>query len=193
LSRAARRGADAHWCLAPPPSCSAAQKDWLTRDGSLTRHLQSLGRVEVEVVRECVEPAWADEPACLAQAARAPVWAREVVLRVDGVPFVAAHSVVPLAASRGVWQAMRRLRTRPLADLLYADSTVSRSALASRSVGARHPLYRLASGWITGAAPHHLLARRSVFERDAAPLMVTECMLPALWARTQRRADGPAR
>jgi chorismate--pyruvate lyase len=30
--------------------------------------------------------------------------------------------------------------------------------------------------------PHSLLARRSVFERDGEPLMVTECMLPALWA-----------
>jgi chorismate--pyruvate lyase len=31
--------------------------------------------------------------------------------------------------------------------------------------------------------PHALVARRSVFERHGAPLMVTECMLPALWAR----------
>jgi len=98
------------------------------------------------------------------------------------VPFVAAHSVAPLAASVGVWQAMRRLRTRPLAELLYSDSTVARSALVSRRLTARHPLYHLAAREIGGLPPHALVARRSVFERHGAPLMVTECMLPALWA-----------
>jgi chorismate--pyruvate lyase len=110
------------------------------------------------------------------------VWVREVVLSVNGVPFVAAHSVTPHAASVGVWQATRRLRTRPLAELLYSDSSVARSALVSRKVSARHPLYRLAAHEIGGASPHVLLARRSVFERHGEPLMVTECMLPALWA-----------
>ena len=115
---------------------------------------------------------------------RAPVWVREVVLSVEGTPFVAAHSIAPLAVSVGVWQAMRRLRTRPLAELLYSDSSVSRSALVSRRLTARHPLYRLAAREISGTQPHPqaLVARRSVFERHGAPLMVTECMLPALWA-----------
>ncbi len=44
---------------------------------------------------------------------RSPVWLREVVLSVeDAVPFVAAHSVAPLAASVGVRQATRRVRRR---------------------------------------------------------------------------------
>jgi chorismate--pyruvate lyase len=103
---------------------------------------------------------------------------------VAGVPCVAAHSVTPRAASVGVWQATRRLRTRPLAELLYSDSSVARSSLVSRRVGARHPLYWLAAREIgagVARAPHAFVARRSVFERHGAPLMVTECMLPALW------------
>jgi len=176
--------ADAHWRVAPLPTCSAAQKDWLTRGGSLTAHLRALGAVAVRVTREAVALPWADEAAALGLAPRAPVWVREVVLSVDGVPFVAAHSVTPRAASVGVWQATRRLRTRPLAELLYSDSSVARSSLVSRRVGARHPLYALAVREIGGGvsrAPHALVARRSVFERHGAPLMVTECMLPALW------------
>jgi chorismate--pyruvate lyase len=174
--------ADAHWRVAPVPGFSAAQKDWLTRGGSLTAHLRALGSVTVRVTRECVALPWADESAALGIAPRAPAWVREVVLSVNGVPFVAAHSVTPHAASVGVWQATRRLRTRPLAELLYSDSSVARSALVSRKVSARHPLYRLAACEIGGVLPHVLLARRSVFERHGAPLMVTECMLPALWA-----------
>ncbi|MFM0505652.1 chorismate--pyruvate lyase family protein [Paraburkholderia caffeinilytica] len=183
--------ADAHWRVAPLPGFSAAQKDWLTRGGSLTAHLRTLGVVAVRVTREAVALPWADEHAALGLVPRAPVWVREVVLSVDGVPFVAAHSVAPLAASVGVWQATRRLRTRPLAELLYSDSSVARSSLVSRRLTARHPLYRLAAREIDGMPPHALVARRSVFERHGAPLMVTECMLPALWAHLSSSARTP--
>src|SRR6266702_1125305 len=174
--------ADARWRVAPLAGFSAAQKDWLTRGGSLTAHLRALGAVAVRVTREGVALPWADEYAALGLAPRALVWVREVVLSVDGVPFVAAHSVATLAASVGVWQATRRLRTRPLAELLYSDSSVARSSLVSRRLTARHPLYRLAAREVAARPPHALVARRSVFERHGAPLMVTECMLPALWA-----------
>ncbi|APA85418.1 chorismate lyase [Paraburkholderia sprentiae WSM5005] len=183
------------WRVAPLPSFSAAEKDWLTRGGSLTAHLRALGAVAVRVTRETVALPWPDEAAALGLAPRAPVWVREVVLSVDGVPFVAAHSVTPRAASVGIWQATRRLRTRPLAELLYSDSSVARSSLVSRRVATRHRLYRLAARAIGGGArhaPHALVARRSVFERHGAPLMVTECMLPALWEHL-RALDAAAR
>lgn len=183
--------ANAHWRVTPLPALSADQKDWLTRGGSLTAHLRTLGRVVVRVTREAVDMPWSDECAALGLAPRERAWVREIVLEVEGVPFVAAHSVTPLAASQGVWQAMRRLRTRPLAELLYSDSGVARSALVSRRVSARHALYTLAAREIAvepNHAPHAFVARRSVFERAGAPLLVTECMLPALWSRL---ASGP--
>ena len=171
------------WRVLPHPSFSFDEKDWVTRGGSLTAHLRTLGRVGVRVTREAVDCAWGDEAHALGVAPRARVWVREVVLEVDGVPFVAAHSIAPLAASRSVWQAMRRLSTRPLAELLYSDSTVTRSALVSTVVPPRHRLAELAQREIAGCSPRKLVARRSVFVRHGAPLMVTECLLPALWAR----------
>ncbi|HWT39222.1 MAG TPA: chorismate lyase [Paraburkholderia sp.] len=182
--------ADAHWRVAPLPGFSPDQKDWLTRGGSLTAHLRTLGAVAVRVTREAVDLPFDDEYAALGGAPRTPVWVREVVLSVDGTPCVAAHSIVPLPASTGVWQAMRRLRTRPLAELLYSDGSVSRSSLVSRRVTARHPLYGMASRETRGARPHALFARRSVFERDGEPLMVTEVMLPALWFHLATRAEA---
>lgn len=182
--------ADRHWRVAPLPGFTRDQKDWLTRGGSLTAHLRTLGAVAVRVTLEAVAMPWADEHVALDVAPRAPVWVREVVLSVDGVPFVAAHSIAPLAASVGVWQAMRRLRTRPLAELLYSDSSVARSSLVNRRLTGRHPLYRLAACQLDGAHPQALVARRSVFERHGAPLMVTECMLPALWAHLASESPG---
>ncbi|TKC83136.1 chorismate lyase [Trinickia terrae] len=181
--------AGGRWRVAPRPGFTADQKDWLTRGGSLTAHLRTLGKVGVRVTREAIARPWRDEADALGVAARAPVWVREVVLEVDGVPFVAAHSIAPLAASRGVWQAMRRLRTRPLAELLYSDSSVARSALVSARLTARDPLAAHAAREIEGPPRHALFARRSVFERHGAPLMVTECMLPALWAHLATRAQ----
>jgi chorismate--pyruvate lyase len=169
------------WRVAPHPAFTFDQKDWLTRGGSLTAHLRTLGKVTVRVTREAVACAWFDEAASIRVMPRERVWVREVVLEVDGVPFVAAHSIAPLAASHGVWQAMRRLSTRPLAELLYSDSSVARSVLVNEQLTARHPLFALARREIAQAVPHALVARRSVFVRHGAPLMVTECMLPALW------------
>ena len=175
------------WRPRPLPTFTADQKDWLTRGGSLTAHLRELGHVTVDVTREAVGQPWRDEAAALDITARTPVWIREVVLRVNRVPFVAAHSIVPLDVSSGVWQAMRRLRTRPLAELLYSDSSVWRSPLTSRRVDARDPLYRLAVRQTPLEKQHAFVARRSVFVRLGAPLMVTECFLPALWTFLARR------
>ncbi|KHK60095.1 chorismate--pyruvate lyase [Burkholderia sp. A9] len=186
-------GAQAGWRETPRPGCTLDQRDWLTRGGSLTAHLARLGSVKVRVTREAVDCPWFDEPVALASAPRAPMWVREVILSVDGTPFVAAHSIAPLAASKGVWQAMRRLRTRPLAELLYSDPEVERSALVSRRVIAGHPLYALATHALGAGvrAPHAFAARRSVFQRHGKPLMVTECMLPALWRHLDAHGDGP--
>jgi chorismate--pyruvate lyase len=191
--RARFEAASERWRATPRAAFTVDQKDWLARGGSLTAHLRTLGNVTVRVTREAVGRAWRDEAAALGMAARAPVWVREVVLEVDGMPFVAAHSIAPLAASHGVWRAMRQLRTRPLAELLYSDSSVARSALVSARLTQRAPLAVLAAREIPGRPPRALYARRSVFERHGAPLMVTECMLPALWRHLRsRRAGGAA-
>jgi chorismate--pyruvate lyase len=175
------------WRPRPLPAFTADQKDWVTRGGSLTAHLRELGDVTVDVTRETVGQPWRDEAAALDITPRTPVWIREVVLRVNRVPFVAAHSIVPLDSSSGVWQAMRRLRTRPLAELLYSDSSVWRSPLTSRRIDARDPVYRLAARQTPLEKPHAFVARRSVFVRLGEPLMVTECFLPALWTFLARR------
>ncbi len=174
------------WRTTTRPALNTHQKNWLTLGGSLTAHLRTLGVVDVRVTREAVGLPWFDECDALQLAPRERVWIREVVLAINGVSCVAAHSVTPLDASVGVWQAMRRLHARPLGELLYGDVSVIRSALSSRRINARHPLYGLGAAQVTGRLPYAFVARRSVFTRQQAPLMVTECMLPAFWERFTR-------
>ncbi|MCY0388591.1 chorismate lyase [Robbsia sp. Bb-Pol-6] len=196
----------ARWRVRPGPLLDPDQKDWVSRGGSLTAHLAQLGPVSVRVVRETIAAAWPDESACLRSIDtgagmhdRAPhalrVWTREVLLSVGDVPCVAAHSVTPVAHSHGVWKSMRMLRTRPLADLLYHDRAVRRSALVSRRLAARRAYSRMDP--LAGLPPtadrgraeagdrsprrYPVVARRSLFERRGAPLLITECFLPDLW------------
>lgn len=155
--------------------------------GALTRHLGRFGPVTVRVTSERVDWPWPDEAHCLGLGVRSRVWAREIILEIAGQVCVVAHSVTPLSASHGAWQAMRRLRERPLADLLYQDRAVLRSAFAVRRTPMRHPLGRLVVTNVKTPLPPapRCLARRSVFVRHGCPLLITECFLPPFFKFSQ--------
>lgn len=170
------------WRDGVSPARSPLQHHWLLRPGALTGGLRQLGRMQLRVIREYGCGAPPDEAAGLLLPARTPVWVREVVMSVDGRDAVAARSLTPLAASHSVWQGIRRLMSRPLADMLYHDRTIERSPFAIarlRSPLAFHAALRLQDPVL--AAHPSLHARRSVFWRHGQPLMVAECFLPGFW------------
>jgi chorismate--pyruvate lyase len=173
------------WRSARRPLLTSVQNAWLRRPGALTAGLRRVGRVELRVLREYVQGLPRDEASALRLAPRAPVWVREVAMAIDGEDCVIARSITPLAASHGVWQGMRRLRTRPLADMLYHQPSIRRSAFFCCSPTRRVPMHRTValSGADMGAlsAAGTLWARRSTFWRLGQPLMVAECFLPAFW------------
>src|SRR3546814_19309900 len=112
-------------------------------------------------------------------AAASPVWVREILMSVNGVDSVVARSLTPLAASHGTWQAMRRLRTRPLADMLYHDRSLERSAFVCLRLA--WPVLFHATARAVQASPDAvaLWARRSAFWRLGQPPLVAACFLPA--------------
>lgn len=132
------------WTPLPPPSCTITQKFWLFRPGALTAGLRQLGEFRLRVLAEYAQAVPVDEARAMRLRAGSPVWVREVLMSVDGVDGVVARSLTPLAASRATWQGMRRLRTRPLADMLYHDRTVLRSAFECRRLSAGVPFYATA-------------------------------------------------
>ena len=165
-----------------------ALRRWLRRTGSLSAHLQTLGaRFEVQRLSQGVAPLLPGEARSLRLPAATRCIVREVVLRVDGQPLVWARSVAPAHALRGPWRSMGNLGSRPLAQLLFDTSSVSRSRLQPLRIGARGA-WRAALGagwqgacgvpWPEAAA----WGRYSVFRKAGAPLRVSEVFAPAMRA-----------
>lgn len=173
-----------NWLAAPSPSFSHQQKYWLFRPGALTAGLRKLGKVQLRVIREHADGLHPAEAWMLQRPPRQAIWVREIIMSIDGVNSVFARSFTPLQASHGLWQGMRRLRTCPLADMLYHNPQITRSGFAACRLNAQQPLYRSAQHILAEACPtpQALLARCSVFQRAGEPLLVAECFLPAFWS-----------
>ena len=105
-------------------------------------------------------------------------------MSIDGVDCVVAHSLTPLSATHGHWQALKRLSNRPLADILYDDRAIMRSDFEFSTLRLGMPLYALAQAATTAGS--RTLARRSVFVRARQPLLVAEAFLPSFWAIARR-------
>jgi len=168
---------------------SLALRRWLRRTGSLSAHLQSLGsRFEVEHLSQRVATLLPGEARSMALPAGTRCMVREVVLRVDGVPLVAARSVAPARSIKGAWRSLGALGSRPLAQLLFDTPHVSRSPLVTQRIGAAGAWHRAVSkAWCraTGApwGPSTAWARWSVFRKAGVPLRVTEVFAPVMRSR----------
>jgi len=174
----------------PPPHLSRQQKYWLFRPGALTAGLRQLGQVRLRVVNEHAAGLHPAETWMLQCNPRSPIWVREILMSINGVDSVFARSFTPLKASHGLWQGMRRLRTRPLADMLYHDPQITRSPFFACRLNAQQPLYGTAQRIFGTQRPpaNKLLARCSVFWRMGQPLLVAECFLPEFWALAAKSA-----
>ena len=170
-----------NWLLAPPPKLEGIQKQWLFRPGALTGGLRQLGIVEIRILKECIQSLPYDEAGTCRQFISSPVWVREIIMSINGIPAVAARSLTPLKASHGVWQGIRKLRTRPLADILYTDRAITRSNFECGLVKRTMPIYNTLAQVLHPVPAKPTLARRSTFWKNRQPLLVTECFLPAFW------------
>lgn len=183
------------WLAGAPPVLSLAQRHWLFRPGALTAGLRQVGQVRLRVLAEYATGAPADEARAMRIAPGSPVWVREVLMSVNGVDSVPARSLTPLRASHGAWQGMRRLLTRPLADMLYHDSTVVRSPFACRRLASPVPFHATAATALAAGGrsqdADRVWARRSVFWRQGQPLLVAECFLPGFWELVAGRQAPP--
>ena len=167
---------------AGPPVAPIAMKSLLKESGSLTARLQKYGATKVRRVRQTRAQANLDERWFIGssrrQRTRLSVMTREVVLEVDQVPWVFAHTLANAPAVR----LLRRAGRNALAVVLFTDPQVIAGSLQYRRIDQRHPLYRAALKWCGETAsgqPLSLIARRAMFRRGAARLLVTEVFLPA--------------
>jgi chorismate--pyruvate lyase len=169
---------------------------WLAARGSLSARLAASGDVfSVQVLRQGRLPLTVDEAQALGVQQGRCGYVREVLLKVDGITVVFARSVTAHAHSLGAWRSLRGLGARPLADVLFRRSGIARLPLQYHQFKPNTALPRQVQQVCPGA-PRCLPARRSVFLRQQAPLLVMEVFLApaaswgwpvALWQSTDHR------
>lgn len=175
------------WRTTPP--AFGGLRRWLQATGSLSARLATTGeQFSVQVLRQGRQPLTVDEARALGQGAKRTGYVREVLLHVDSQPMVFARSVTAHSDSVGAWRSVRGLGSRPLADVLFRRSGITRQPLAFAQLKPQAPLRRhVARSWqaasdqpMSGAA---LAARRSIFKRHGSALLVMEVFAatPAHW------------
>ncbi|MEY5100897.1 MAG: hypothetical protein RJA36_3616 [Pseudomonadota bacterium] len=149
---------------------SPEARSWLAERGSLTlrlrRHYPDL---EVRVLCEGPGHLLPDEAHRLGLEPGSPAWVREVILHAHGLELVEARSAIPYWSPDNPWCAVQRLGSRALGELLFSDPELERSDFE----------FMLGAGWRWhGSAPAEpRLARRCLYHRRAAPLLLTERFL----------------
>ncbi len=160
---------------------------WLIDNGSLTARLQQhFSKFAVAPISVKYAKLFQDEAALLRQPSYQVALIREVLLIGGNQPVVFAHSVLPRASLRGVWNGLGRLGNKPLGATLFANPKVKRTTLSYKKLTSNHTLYQHATRHLMQnpevRKPFFLWARRSIFSLSCANILVTEVFLPQLLA-----------
>jgi chorismate--pyruvate lyase len=156
--------------------------DWLNNRDSLTERLMAHStQFRVQRLYQGRGICLQDEFAEIQLHRAKQVMEREVLLRCDEVPVVYAHTVLPLHANAQQWPLFASLGNRSLGTTLFSDPLVQRGDLSYARLRPAHPLMRrIAKLALFELTEPYLLARRSIFMRRGAKLLVTEVFLPAI-------------
>ena len=162
------------------PFSSHALKPWLINSNSLTKRLQK--RYKLFVVKpifiKFAKP-FQEESFLLCSPTYKQSLIREVLLMGNNNAVVFAHSVLPRASLRGLWNGLSRIGNQSLGETLFANPTIKRQCLTYKKLAHHHPLsMRLAKH--LQQQPAALWARRSIFVLNGAKILVTEVFLPSL-------------
>jgi len=176
-------GADDPFWLRSPLGTAGSLREWLLDHGSLTARLKAAcADIQVRVLRQQRMRASREEATLLGLPAGRCVMARDVLLTSGSAPLVFAHSVLRADDMHGAWRAIASMGNKPLGAALFADPRIRRQPLRYHRLRDGHPLYCAAVAALGQALPP-IWARRSIFELQGAPLLVTEAFLPALTGR----------
>lgn len=146
---------------------------WLLDSGSLTARLKALSGGDFRV--ELVAQGWGfpnlSEARALKIDPRLRVLVREVRLIGGGQTWIHARSLIPATTLTGRHRKLAHLGNRPLGEVLFKDLSMRRGAIET----ARVPM--ATDNGMMGA---QTWARRSVFQLDQKPLLVSEVFMPQL-------------
>jgi chorismate lyase len=153
---------------------NAQLKDWLLATGSLTLKLKSLcNHFEVKVLGEQLT-----SPLTTDTLAEETVWVREVLLCLDGTPWVFARTLVPQSLLDFKSQAFTQLGNKPLGELLYTSPEITPGKIELARFDVCSKLAQLATS-LKQEINDPLWGRRRHFSLNKRHLTVSEIFLPA--------------
>ncbi|MEZ9820212.1 chorismate lyase [Shewanella sp. 10N.286.45.A1] len=149
-------------------------KDWLLSSGSLTKKLKTQCQAfEVKVLGEDTLSPLTDEYPTQQQ-----VWIREVLLVLDGVPWIFARTLIPGRLLEIKQQDFLGLGVRPLGELLYSKDEFTPGKIEVAHFEACSKIAKLAQS-LDQDVSGELWGRRRYFEHAQEQLIVSEIFLPA--------------
>ena len=155
----------------PELTTDPSHMSWLSERGSLTARLREVwGAVAVDVIGEGLDTPLSHEADRLCIPAGEAAWVRCVWLRCHGQARVYARTVIPRGGPLSAWVEVQQLGRQPLGELLFQANDLERSAFEWCGDAV----------WpspLSDAAQRCTLARRCVFRRGVAPLLLTEVFL----------------
>ncbi len=157
-----------------PQQPTALLKEWLLDKGSLTQKLKShCQQFEVIVLGEGKLIPFQDE---LPQ--KNSAWVREVLLCLDGIPWVFARTLIPLEMLNNQQFNFLTLGNRPLGELLYTEGDFIAGKI---EVSHFTPCYGLSALLAQQGQSNQqpLWGRRRYFSHQNEQLTVSEIFLPA--------------
>jgi|AntRauTorckE6833_2_1112554.scaffolds.fasta_scaffold09571_2 chorismate--pyruvate lyase len=156
---------------------SGPWRSWLKEEGSLTRRLQNHARTsfKVRILNQGVLPIQETERQWLA-VDHQRIWVRQVLLEVDGQPWVFARSLLPLDSRGSLLRRLTQIGNKALGHLLFANPHIQRGNLQFCAPG-QLPFPSL---W----------GRASCFHSESLRLLVAEHYLPAMATRLKLPATG---
>lgn len=172
-----------YWSSRPLSELTGSEHHWLFLPGALTPRLKAMGDYSIEVVEQSHGPLNPEEAQALNVAPNTIGWVREVVMKLDGEACVTARSLTSVPALNGDWADLNGYGRRPLAEILYTSEQTLREPFQCALLSPGAPLAALSYRFAPQAK--RLLARRSRFTRNGSALLVSECFLPAFWARVE--------
>lgn len=149
-----------NFCVSFPPELSAAYRDWLLLEDSMTKRFeQYCTQVTVRIVRE----GFIHQDECIPEADLLPpserYWLREIILCGDDEPWLLGRTVVPESTLDGPELALQQLGNTPLGRYLFSSSSLTRDYI---QIGRSEALW----------------GRRSRLRLSGKPLLLTELFLP---------------
>ena len=156
---------------------SARLYDWLVDTGSLTARLkQYCQEFTVEILTEGNYPL-SDDKKIKLNLVENVGFVREVLLKLDGTPWVFARSVMPINMLTAPGGELEQLGNRSLGSVLFSAPDMQRSEIEIAEFDAQSNVYGL-SCQLTSSLKTSLFGRRSCFLLGGKSLLVSEVFLP---------------